>query len=448
MRKQRWGSKIFAKMQITQLSTIYEIYLQSAGVCTDTRALKKWEVIFCLKGPNFDANSFAQEAIRQGAILVVSDDPSNASIKGVIIVDNALETLQQLANLHRRKLNIPVLAITGSNGKTTTKELIREVLACKYAVLATQGNLNNHIGVPLTLLRLTSETEFAVIEMGANHQGEIAQLSEIAEPNYGLITNIGKAHLEGFGGVPGIIKGKTELFRFLNQTAGTIFLNTADPVLAEMKGGYPREFTFPNDADNFNARLVEASPFVRVKIDGFDEPIDTQLIGGYNFPNIAAALAIATYFEVDMSKATKAISDYLPANNRSQLVQGKLATIILDAYNANPTSMSAALDNMDTMVGYAEKWVILGDMYELGDASEEEHTVILNRLRNSAFDKVYVCGKKFHSINLNATRIKSFENREDLENELRQQYPTGAVILIKGSRAIGLEKLLNSINYE
>ncbi len=433
---------------MTQLESIYEIYLQSAGVCTDTRALKKREVFFCLQGPNFDANSFAEEAIRQGAILVVSDDPTNAKIEGVQVVEDALKTLQQLANLHRSKLNIPVLAITGSNGKTTTKELIREVLACKFNVLATKGNLNNHIGVPLTLLSIGSEIEFAVIEMGANHQGEIAQLSEIAEPHFGMITNIGKAHLEGFGGVEGIIKGKTELFRFLQKTGGTIFLNTADPVLAEMKGTYSNEFAFPNQADDFAAQLVEASPFVKVQIEGLADPISTQLIGGYNFPNIAAALAIGKYFGVDMQKAALAIHNYRPENNRSQLVKGKRATIILDAYNANPTSMNAALDNMDKMEGYIEKWVILGDMYELGDTSEEEHQSIINRLRSSAFDKVFLCGKKFHSINKDSPAILSFEKREDLENVLTQQNPKAAVILIKGSRAMGLEKLLKSINYE
>ncbi len=433
---------------MTQLESIYEKYLQSAGVCTDTRALKKREVFFCLKGPNFDANSFAHEAIRQGAIMVVSDDVANAKIEGVQVVEDALKTLQQLANLHRSKLNIHVLAITGSNGKTTTKELIREVLACKYKVLATKGNLNNHIGVPLTLLSIGAEIEFAVIEMGANHQGEIAQLSEIAEPNFGMITNLGKAHLEGFGGVQGIIKGKTELFRFLQKTGGTIFLNTADHVLAERKGTHTHEFSFPNQADDFAAQLVEASPFVKVKIEGLTEPISTQMIGGYNFPNIAAALAIGKYFGVDMQKAAEAISNYLPENNRSQLVKGKQATIILDAYNANPTSMNAALDNMDNMKGYEEKWVILGDMYELGDTSDEEHQSIVNRLRSSVFDKVFLCGKKFHSINRDSPAIASFEKREDLEKELTQQNPNAAVILIKGSRAMGLEKLLNSINYE
>jgi len=433
---------------MTQLESIYEIYLASAGVCTDTRALKKREVFFCLKGPNFDANSFAQEAIRQGAILVVSDDPANASIDGVIIEEDALKTLQALANYHRSKLKIPVLAITGSNGKTTTKELVREVLACKYKVLATKGNLNNHIGVPLTLLSIGPEIEFAVIEMGANHQGEIALLSEIAEPTYGMITNIGKAHLEGFGGVQGIIKGKTELFKFLQKTNGTIFLNTADPVLGAMKGNHTNEFTYPNPSDNFSAELLEASPFVKVQIEGLPKPISTQILGGYNFPNIAAALAIGTYFEVDIAKACEAVSNYLPENNRSQLIKGTHATIILDAYNANPTSMHAALDNMDNMKGYEEKWVILGDMYELGETSEEEHQAIVNRLRQSAFDKVFLCGKKFDSVSKNVDQIRSFEKREDLETELRQQKPNAAVILIKGSRAMGLEKLLNSINYE
>ena len=380
--------------------------------------------------------------------MVVSDDPGDAGINSVMVVEDALKTLQQLANLHRHKLNVPVLAITGSNGKTTTKELVREVLACKYKVLATKGNLNNHIGVPLTLLSIGPEIEFAVIEMGANHQGEIALLSEIAEPTYGMITNIGKAHLEGFGGVQGIIKGKTELFRFLQKTNGTIFLNTADPVLGAMKGHHTNEFTYPNPSDNFNAKLLEASPFVKVQIEGLSKPISTQIIGGYNFPNIAAALAIGAYFEVVIAKAGDAVSNYLPENNRSQLIKGAHATIILDAYNANPTSMHAALDNMDNMKGYVEKWVILGDMYELGETSEEEHLSIINRLRSSAFDKVFLCGKKFHSINKDSPAIASFEKRENLETELTQQNTKAAVILIKGSRAMGLEKLLKSINYE
>lgn len=397
-------------------------------------------MFFALKGDNFNGNTYAKQAIDKGAKYAVIDEKEFQS-KHTILVENVLVTLQNLATYHRNYLKTPIVALTGSNGKTTTKELINAVLSKKYKTTATKGNLNNHIGVPLTLLSLTKETEIGIVEMGANHQKEINFLCNIAFPDYGLITNYGKAHLEGFGGVEGVIKGKSEMFTHLIKNNKTIFVNANDPIQVE-KTKSANIVTFGNKHNNPDTIIdfLDAQPFVASKYNNLT--INSQLIGDYNFNNISIAIAIGNYFKVADSAIKSAIESYVPSNNRSQIIEKNTNKIILDAYNANPTSMQAALLNFEKQEGY--KIAILGDMFELGDDAEVEHQNITDLAISLNIDKVYLVGKNFFNSKIKSKKVKQFETFNHLNNELSLKNINNALVLIKGSRGMALERFLEA----
>ena len=395
-------------------------------------------MFFALKGENFDGNAYAAGALDAEAVCAVVDDPKVAVDERYIVVPDVLKALQGLARLHRRTLEIPVLAITGSNGKTTTKELVSRVLSKRFKVSTTKGNLNNHIGVPLTLLSIEPGTEFAIVEMGANHQGEIASYCAIAEPDYGLITNIGKAHLEGFGGKAGIRKGKGELFDWLARTGGTAFYLAESEALTEMAAERPNLTAY-----GFSSSVLDQLPSDNnlLTLNYAGQTIHTQLVGDYNIYNVAAALAIGEYFEVDTGDTIAAIESYVPDNNRSQRVVTRHNILYMDAYNANPSSTTAALDNFATVVepGY-EKVLVLGDMRELGNQAESEHRAILDKIETLGFRQVFLVGDVFGSVNEN--RYKAFPNVRNLVAYLQEHPINKGVILVKGSRGIQLEEIV------
>lgn len=425
------------------IDQLYSLFLQSSGVSTDTRTIQKGNIWFALKGPNFNANKFAQQALESGALVAVVDDPEYAVNDQCFLVEDGLTALQQLANHHRKQFNIPFIGITGSNGKTTTKELVRDVLSKKYKVLATLGNLNNHIGVPLTLLKLTSDIEVAIIEMGANHQREITSLCQIAEPDFGLITNIGKAHLEGFGGLEGVFKGKTELYDFLATKGGKLFVNSRNSRLVEKAKMKASEvLSYPDSGDYYSAQLLESQPNVKLKTS-LGREITTHLSGTYNFENICAALCIGQYFGVNENDALDAVMSYSPENNRSQVISQGTNTIYLDAYNANPTSMSLSLQNFAAIAG--KKVAVLGDMFELGDAAEEEHRAIGKLSSGLNIDRVIFCGKLMKHAHGANTKSVYFEQKSELEAYLSANPIENSSVLIKGSRGMSLETLLKSL---
>ncbi|MCF6167968.1 UDP-N-acetylmuramoyl-tripeptide--D-alanyl-D-alanine ligase [Lutibacter sp.] len=417
-------------MNITQL---YNLYTENYKVDTDTRKIRKGSLFFALKGAHFNGNKFASKALKSGAHYAIIDEEKYHNSKNTILVKNVLITLQELANFHRRQLNIPIISLTGSNGKTTTKELLNAVLSKKYKTIATEGNLNNHIGVPLTLLSMSTDTEIGIVEMGANHLNEIDFLCQIAEPNYGYITNFGKAHLEGFGSVEGIIKGKSELYNFLKQTQGLAFVNKDDKIQIKQSIGV-NTISF----DKNIVKYVESNPFVRIQFKNTE--IKSNLIGKYNYYNIATAIAIGDYFKVSKINIKNAIENYIPTNNRSQIIEKGIHTIILDAYNANPTSMLAALENLNQLKGTC-KIVFLGDMLELGKDSKMEHQKIVDLVTKYNFSKVYLIGKEFTS-----TKVKNilvYNNFEAFKNSTKDlNFNTPATILIKGSRGMALERIL------
>ncbi|MBO6662387.1 MAG: UDP-N-acetylmuramoyl-tripeptide--D-alanyl-D-alanine ligase [Roseivirga sp.] len=422
------------------IEQLYQTFLKSTGVSTDTRTIQDGNIWVALKGPNFNANKFAQQALESGAMAVVVDDPEFANNDQCILVEDGLEALQKLANHHRRQFKIPVLGITGSNGKTTTKELVRDVLAKKFNVLATKGNLNNHIGVPLTLLGLNSDIEFAIIEMGANHQKEIAALSSIAEPEFGLITNIGKAHLEGFGGLEGVFKGKTELYEFISARKGKLFVNSRNERLLKKAHALVDEvYTYPEEGDYFHAKLVSNKPNVKLKSDS-GKLTSTNLGGEYNFENMCAALCIGRYFGVEEDDALEAIAAYQSDNNRSQLLKRDSNTIFLDAYNANPTSMSLSLQNFASEEGY--KVAILGDMFELGDEAQQEHYAIGELSTTLSIDLVIFCGKLMEAAHRANPDSLYFESKSGLASFLTANKRTDTSYLVKGSRGMSLESLV------
>ena len=430
---------------MTTLDKIYSVFTQSWLVTTDSRRIEKNSIFFALKGDNFNGNKFAADALNKGAILAIIDEKEHQTSEKTILVDNVLETLTELAKLHRKKLEIPILAITGTNGKTTTKELIAAVLSQKFNVSFTQGNLNNHIGVPLTLLQMNNQTEFGVVEMGANHPGEIAHLCSIADPDFGIITNIGKAHLEGFGSFDGVKKTKSELYDYLKIKNGTIFYNRDNAILVELLPKLKNNVSYGKANADLTGETIKSPPFVHAKVN-FNKGVlylNSNLIGDFNLENILAAACIGNHFGVDPLKIQKAIKYYYPKNNRSQLIERKGYKIIMDAYNANPTSMQASIKSILSSIP-GPKTFILGDMLELGEYAEQEHQNILEILKNKPNTQVLLVGKIFSEL-AGKYQVHSFYNVEQLCEYISAHNHLNENILIKGSRGIQLEKLLEYI---
>jgi len=424
-------------LKIQQLHTLF---LECYSACTDTRKIKENDMFFALKGDNFNGNAYTEQAINMGAKYAIIDEAEYYKNTQTILVDNVLETLQELASYHRTFLNTPIIALTGSNGKTTTKELINVTLSKKYRTTATKGNLNNHIGVPLTLLSMTKHTEVGIVEMGANHQKEIEFLCSIAQPDYGYITNFGKAHLEGFGSVEGVIKGKSEMYDFIIKNNKTVFVNANDPIQIE-KTKQANTFIFGNDSNvDLKIDFMEAQPHVKARYNNLT--INSQLIGEYNFSNIAAAIAIANYFKVEGNDIKAAIETYIPNNNRSQVLEKSSNKIILDAYNANPTSMRAALLNFEKLHDKI-KVAILGDMFELGQDAEKEHQNIVDLASTLLLDRIILIGANFYKTKIVSPKIEGFESFEDFKNNFNPSELEFATILIKGSRGMALERVLD-----
>jgi len=433
-------------------SELYTYFRQCSGISTDTRKIKENCLFVALKGSNFNGNYFAQQALDKGARYVLIDEADFKTSEQFLLVKDSLKALQELANFHRNRLLIPFIGITGTNGKTTTKELVNAVLSTQFQTKATQGNLNNHIGVPLTLLEVSEQDEIAVIEMGANHVGDIQELCTIAEPNFGLITNIGQAHLEGFGSFEGVLRAKSELYDHLLKKGGTAFINANSAILQNMGKRLARSeqanvVYYGTPQSFYYAELVSAAPYIVYKNEA-GKIIETQLLGAYNFDNILTALCVGKYFGVNMEAAHQAVAHYAPTNNRSQVIRGERNTIILDAYNANPSSMKAALENFEQMPAQ-NKIVILGDMFELGSFSEMKHKEIIDLVSNMHFTKTFFCGKDFYRAGDGLTKdfphFCFFENKEDLQKYLQENQIENSYLLVKGSRGMGLESLLESI---
>ena len=424
------------------IENLYEIYLKYPSVQTDTRKLKAGDLFFGLKGPSFNGNAFARQAIESGAAFAVIDDPSCQIPDKTILVDDVLTALQQLARHHRMQFSIPFIAITGSNGKTTTKELIHAVLSKKYKTYTTEGNLNNHIGVPLTILKIRKDAEMAIIEMGANHLKEIASYCTIAMPTHGLITNCGKAHLEGFGGEEGVRKGKGELFDYLRIAKGTAWVMWDYEYLREMSKGIPEIYTYGTKDAAIEGNVSVADPYLEVKfVKGYEGIIKTSLVGGYNLPNVLAAVAAGIYFSVPGQLVKEAIEAYQPTNSRSQLLQKGKSSVILDAYNANPTSMKAAIDNFAGSAA-KNKILVLGSMAELGESSVAEHENIIREIAKHTWRYVLLVGNNFKLV---SHPYQQFESAEEAGKWLKEQHVENASILIKGSRSMQMEKVLDYI---
>lgn len=427
------------------IETLYRAYKESSGICTDTRSVEQNNLFVALKGPNFNANDFAIEALKEGCRYAIVDEPRDEfkSRSDVFVVTDSLQTLQDLARHHRRKLKIPIIALTGSNGKTTSKELIRAALNEQYECYATRGNLNNHIGVPLSLLEINDNHEVAIIEMGANHQGEIAALCRIAEPGYGLITNIGLAHLEGFGGEEGIYRGKKELFDYLIETDGTLFVNKDDEkTVRASSGNESTTYGSSTDAD-FSGTPELRNGMLSVTWSRSDinekQTIQTKLSGIYNFSNVMTAVTVARYFGVPLDKIKKGIESYIPTNQRSQLLDTKNEnTLIVDCYNANPSSMEAALRNLAEM-NSKPTLAILGDMKELGDQGQASHRKIVNQISELNIEDCILIGEEFSNLQ---SPNNTFLNTQLAKDFLTKNPIQGRNILIKGSRSMKLEQLI------
>lgn len=418
---------------------LHQLLLESTPVSTDTRKIKPGSIFFALKGENFNANEFAAEALDKGAAYAVIDEEPSGENEKFIQVENVLKALQELAAYHRKYLKVPIIALTGSNGKTTTKELFNAVLSKKYRTVATQGNLNNHIGVPLTLLSMTKETEFGIVEMGANHQKEIEFLCNITFPDFGYITNFGKAHLEGFGSVEGVIKGKKELYDHLKTHHKLLFLNLDDPLQApERKYNHTYSFGSSKEAD-VSLNYYREDSYAGIEVEG--KKICGQLTGAYNGTNMAAAYAVGKYFEVPADDILEALKTYSPQNNRSQIISKNNRRIILDAYNANPSSMAAALENLKSVEG-SPRIAILGDMFELGATAAQEHEHLLQEYKKSIVDKIYVIGSNFNRTNTSSQKIKKFGSFDDFKSWFQPSEFNAGTILIKGSRGMALERVM------
>lgn len=423
-------------MNIQDITALYDLFCMSSDVVIDSRKVREKSLFFALKGAHIDGNEFALEAVAKGAVAAVVDKPSLKNKAQCFYVEDVLAALQQLSEFHRNTFSFPVIGLTGSNGKTTTKELIRDVLAKKYSVQATQGNLNNHIGVPLTILSVRTPLDFLIVEMGANHQGEIDFLSRIAQPDFGLITNIGKAHLEGFGGPEGVKKGKSELYRHLAQYRKIIFINGEDQVLDSLvPAGYANVVEYyPSKM----MKVVKTHPTLSLILDQFQ--IDSHLFGQYNLYNIAAATCIGLYFHVPAKEIAQAISEYIPDNNRSQIIKWGSNTVIRDAYNANPSSMQFSIENF-AKSNFKNKILIIGDMYELGEYAEEEHRKILELVTKDQWHMCIFIGKYFYNCR-NSYPYLFFETLEEAKMAFHEKNIEQSAILLKGSRGIALEKLL------
>jgi UDP-N-acetylmuramoyl-tripeptide--D-alanyl-D-alanine ligase len=425
------------------IENLYYLFSKCGAISTDTRAIVPDSIFFALKGPKFNANAFAEQALAKGAAYAVIDDINFKKDERYILVEDTLKTLQKLARYHRDKLDIPVIGLTGSNGKTTSKELLNAVLSKKYKTYATKGNLNNHIGVPLTLLSIDHTIEIAIIEMGANHMGDIEELCSYCDPTLGFITNIGKAHIGEFGGFQNIIKGKTELYKHLLDNLAAVFINSQNPILVPFAADFDHPYFYPGQQDFYHCEFIDANPFVRVRAANGME-IATQLTGAYNFENIAVALCIGDYFGVDPVLANEAVQAYQPSNMRSQIIKKGSNTIILDAYNANPTSMEAAIVNL-ARINASHKIAILGDMFELGNDAATEHRRIGELLKEVNISEVYLVGDLMkYALEANLS-IKHFASKEELLDVLSKQPITEATILVKASRGIGLETIVDHL---
>lgn len=422
------------------IAALHELFLRSTGVATDTRGIQTNQLFFALKGDNFNGNTFADKALLKGASYVVIDEDHFGKNDRYILVEDVLETLQKLSTYHREYLDIPILAITGSNGKTTSKELIHAVLRKKYNAVATVGNLNNHIGVPLTLLSMKRSTEFGIVEMGANHPKEIAALCEIARPNFGYITNFGKAHLEGFGSVEGVIKGKSEMYDYLIANNKLVFVNGEDPIQTE-KTKKAQRFVFAKENQDIKIEFIDAHPFVICTYNNLT--IQSQLIGDYNYHNIAVAIAIGNYFKVEDKAIKLAIENYTPTNNRSQILKKGTNKIILDAYNANPTSMFAALSNFEKQPG--NKIAFLGDMFELGDEAKKEHQNIADLAISLDIDQIIFIGDNFYKSKIDSKKSEKYKSFSNFEKDFNLSEIKNATLLVKGSRGMALERVLDMI---
>jgi UDP-N-acetylmuramoyl-tripeptide--D-alanyl-D-alanine ligase len=424
------------------IADLYKLYKEHPSVQTDTRKLKHGDIFFALKGPSFNGNEFAKKAIDDGASYAVIDEEEFEIAGKTILVDDVLSALQQLAKHHRQQFNIPFIGITGSNGKTTTKELIHAVLATTYKTYTTEGNLNNHIGIPLTILKIKADAEVAVIEMGANHIGEIASYCQIALPTHGLITNCGKAHLEGFGSEEGVRKAKGELFDFLRTlTHGYAFVMWDYDYLQKMSKRISGIIKYGTKGDaHVIGKVFKTDPLLEVEIvQGLDEKkIKTQLVGEYNLPNVLAAVTVGKFFKVPGTKIRSAIENYVPSNSRSQLIQKGTNRIVLDAYNANPSSMKLAIDNFSKING--DKILILGSMAELGRESEKEHRELIEQIKSHQWKEVVLVGNEFQKI---SHPFHQFKNSDDVSEWMQQQKFENKNILVKGSRSMQMEKVLN-----
>lgn len=418
---------------------LYDLFIHNPQITTDSRNCPKGSIFFALKGDKFDGNQYAGKALASGCVYAVIDNPDYYIGERTILVDNVLKTLQQLAHHHRKVLELPIIGITGTNGKTTTKELLAAVLSTKFNLLYTEGNFNNHIGVPLTLLRLTHDHEMAVIEMGASHPGDIKELVDIVHPNYGIITNVGRAHLEGFGSFEGVIRTKGELYDYIRRSKGKIFIKKENEYLQSIAKGI-EQITYGNGDDAFaSGQVVSCDPFLvfNWKQQGKLHTVETHMIGSYNLDNVLAAVAVGRFFKIPAERISRAIAAYEPTNNRSQFKKTENNELIIDAYNANPSSMKVALDNFITMP-VQPKAIILGDMRELGPTSDELHAEVVEQIKKGQFDKVFLCGEHFSKV---GKEFSPFATTEAMVEELRKQPLKGYHILIKGSHSMGLEKL-------
>ena len=425
---------------------LYQVYLKNPIICTDTRKITDSCLFFALKGDNFNGNNYALQAIESGAAFAIVDQAEYALDDRFILVSDVLESLQDLARLHRKHLKIPVIGITGSNGKTTSKELLNSVLSQKFKTFATEGNLNNHIGVPLSLLSVSLDCEIAIIEMGANHQKEIAFLCSLAQPSHGMITNVGKAHLEGFGGIEGVRIGKGELYEYLSENEGIVFINHENSILISMakERGIKNIISYGKADSNFlSINLINASPFLSVEWSLKEEEkqvANSNLPGIYNFENIASAICIGAFFQLSPEQINKGISDYKPLNYRSQILQTQKNTIICDYYNANPSSMIVALENLEDTEAKS-KVLILGDMFELGEESASEHQLILEKALTTKADRRILIGEEFFKLN-GAQGAEFYKNTAEAEEALSKNPIEQTTTLLKGSRGMKLEILL------